>query len=205
MYNVTLGWIINSGANKHMTDYTKDVFNIVDISSFMLTVGHPNGKHTKITAIGSLRLTIGNVLFDVLVVPKYDDLNLGKIVGTGSESGGLYLFDIDKIGEYVNAKSNFVFVCHVSSKLWHSRLVHPVDQVLSILGKILGFSKKDHMSPCDICHKAKQTREPFPLSGHKSKFFGDIIHCNVWSPYRVVSKGGYKFFLTLFDDFSIAV
>nr|GEU66730.1 reverse transcriptase domain-containing protein [Tanacetum cinerariifolium] len=160
MYNVTLGWIINSGDNQHMTDSTKDVFNVVDISSFMLTVGHPNGKHTKITAIGSLRLTIGNVLFDVLVVPKYNDLNLGKIVGTGSESGGLYLFDIDKIGEYVNAKSNFVFICHVSSELWHSRLGHPVDQVLSILGKILGFSKKDHMSPCDICHKAKQTREP---------------------------------------------
>ena len=22
--------------------------------------------------------------------------------------------------------------------------------------------------PCDVCHKAKQTREPFPLSDHKS-------------------------------------
>ncbi|GJV89060.1 ribonuclease H-like domain-containing protein [Tanacetum coccineum] len=93
------------------------------------------------------------------------DLNQGKIVGTSSESGGLYLFDLNYIG----------------------------------------FSKRDRLSPCNICHKAKQTREPFPLSGYKSKGDGDIIHCDVWGPYRVVSKDGYKLFLTLVDDFSRAV
>ncbi|GJR98165.1 ribonuclease H-like domain-containing protein [Tanacetum coccineum] len=134
MYNVTLVWIINSGANQHMTDSTKDMFNIIDISSLMLTVGHPNGTLAKITTIGSLRLTSGIVLFDVLVVPEYNDLNLGKIIGTGSETGGLYLFDLDKIGKCVTTKSNSMFVCHVSSKLWHCRLGHPADQVLSILG-----------------------------------------------------------------------
>ncbi|GJW92606.1 ribonuclease H-like domain-containing protein [Tanacetum coccineum] len=116
--------IIDSGANQHMTDSTKDMFNIVDISNLMLTVGHPNGTLAKITAIGSLRLTGGIVLFDVFVVSGYN---------------------------------------------------------------------------------AKQTRKPFPLSDHKSMFVGDIIHCNVWGPYRVVSKNGYKFFLTLVDDFSKAV
>ncbi|GJU30928.1 ribonuclease H-like domain-containing protein [Tanacetum coccineum] len=135
MYHVTLGWIIDFGANQHMTDSTKDMFNVV------------------------LRLTSGVVLFDVLVVPEYSvsllsvnkmikdskffvgfdehkcyiqDLNLGKLVGTGSESGGLYLFDLDKIGKFANCNS--VFVCHVSCELWHCRLGHPADQVLSILG-----------------------------------------------------------------------
>ncbi|GKC68141.1 ribonuclease H-like domain-containing protein, partial [Tanacetum coccineum] len=98
MYHVTLGWIIDSGANQHMTDSTKNMFNVVDVSSLMLTVGHPNGALAKIYAIGSLRLSSGIVLFDVLVVPEYSDLNLGKLVGTGSESDGLYLFDLDKIG-----------------------------------------------------------------------------------------------------------
>ncbi|GJX23687.1 ribonuclease H-like domain-containing protein [Tanacetum coccineum] len=135
MYNVTLGWIIDSGANQHMTDSTKDMFNIVDISSLMLTIGHPNGTLAKITTIGSLRLTSGIVLFDVLVVPEYNDLNLGKIMGTGSETGDLYLFDLDKIGKCVTTKSNSMFVCHVSSELWHCRLGHPADQVLSILGE----------------------------------------------------------------------
>ncbi|GKB38368.1 ribonuclease H-like domain-containing protein [Tanacetum coccineum] len=127
--SVTLGWIIDSGANQHMTDSTKNMFNVVDISSLMLIVGHPIGTLAKIIVIGSLRLTSGIVLFDVLVVPEYNvsllsvnkmikdskffvgfdeykcyiqDLNLGKLVGTGSVNGGLYLFDLDKIGKSVS-------------------------------------------------------------------------------------------------------
>ncbi|GJX00168.1 ribonuclease H-like domain-containing protein [Tanacetum coccineum] len=155
-----------------------DMFNIVD----MLTVGHPNGTLAKITAIGSLRLTSGIVFFDVLVVPKYNDLNQGKIMGTGSETGGLYLFDLYKI--------DLVILLIKFCPFWVKKL---------------GFSKSDHISPCDICHKAKQTRDPFLLSDHKSNVVGDIIHCDVWGPYRVVSKDGYKFFLTLVDDFSRVV
>ncbi|GKC55070.1 ribonuclease H-like domain-containing protein, partial [Tanacetum coccineum] len=197
-YKVTLGWIIDSRANQHMTDSTKNMFNVVDVSSLMLTVGHPNGTLVMISA------AIGIVLFDVLVVPEYNvsllsvnkmikdskffvgfdehkcyiqDLNLGKLVGTGSVTGGLYLFDLDKIGK--SASSNSVFVCHVSSELWHCRLGHPADQ-------------------------AKQTREPFPLCDHKSKSVGDIVHCDVWGPYRVISKDGFKFFLTIVDDYSRA-
>ncbi|GKE02624.1 ribonuclease H-like domain-containing protein, partial [Tanacetum coccineum] len=152
--------------------------NMSDISSLMLTVGHPNGTLAKITAIGSLRLTSGIVQFDVF---EYNDLKLGKIIGTGSETSGLYF------------------------KLWYCKLGYPSDQVLSILGKQLDFSKSDHISPCDICHKAKQTREPFPLSNHKSKYVGDIVHCDVWGPYRVVRKDGNTYFLTLVDDFSRAI
>ncbi|GKF48258.1 ribonuclease H-like domain-containing protein, partial [Tanacetum coccineum] len=153
-----------------------------------------------------LRLSSGIVLFDVFVILEYNvcllsvnkmikdskffvrfdenkcyiqDLNQGKIVGTGSESNGLYLFNLNEIGKCVNAKCNIVFVCHVSNELWHCKLGHPADQVLSILGNKLGFSKRDHLSPCDICHKAKETREPFPLSDHKTNSVGDMIHCDV--------------------------
>ncbi|GJR90038.1 ribonuclease H-like domain-containing protein [Tanacetum coccineum] len=59
--------------------------------------------------------------------------------------------------------------------------------------------------PCDVCHKAKQTREPFPLSDHKSENVGQLIHLDVWGPYRVRSKDGYRFFLTIVDDFSRVV
>nr|GEY81473.1 ribonuclease H-like domain-containing protein [Tanacetum cinerariifolium] len=89
-----------------MTDSTKNMFSVVDVSSLMLTVGHPNGTLAKISAIGSLRLTSGIVLFDVLVVPEYNDLNMGKLVGTGSVTGGLYLFDLDKIGKQTGNNNN---------------------------------------------------------------------------------------------------
>ncbi|GKA44649.1 ribonuclease H-like domain-containing protein [Tanacetum coccineum] len=83
-----------------MTDSTRDMFNVVDIYSLMLIVGHPNDILAKISAIGSLRLTSAVFLFNVLVVTQYNDLNLGKIVETGSKSCDLYLFDIDKISDH---------------------------------------------------------------------------------------------------------
>ncbi|GJR51390.1 ribonuclease H-like domain-containing protein [Tanacetum coccineum] len=144
--SITLGWFINSGANQHLTDFTKNMFNVVDVSSLMLAVGHPNGTLAKISA------AIGSLLFDVLVVPEYN-----------------------------------VSLLSVNKMIKDS------------------FSKIDHQSPCDICHKVKQTREPFPLSDHKSKSVGDIVHCDVWGPYRVISKDGFKFFLTIVDDYSRAI
>nr|GEY40174.1 ribonuclease H-like domain-containing protein [Tanacetum cinerariifolium] len=42
------------------------------------------------------------------------------------------------------------------------------NQVIGVLQKELQMSKDLHVSPCDICHRAKQTRDPFPLSDHKS-------------------------------------
>ncbi|GKC55310.1 hypothetical protein Tco_1078055 [Tanacetum coccineum] len=57
VYNVTLGWIIDTGANQNMNISTKNLLNVVDISSLKLTVGHPNGTMAKITAISSMKLT----------------------------------------------------------------------------------------------------------------------------------------------------
>ncbi|GJT68068.1 ribonuclease H-like domain-containing protein [Tanacetum coccineum] len=214
-----------------MTISTKNMFNVVDISNLKLTVGHPNGTMAKNFAIGSLRLTNNVVLFDVLVVPEYNisllsvnkmnkdskyfvgfpeskcyihDLKLGKIVGTGSEYDGLYMFDCDDNGKNSLGLCNLGIVCYVSKDLWRCRLGHLADQVLSVLGDKVGFKEKKHVSACDICHKAKQTREPFPLRGHKSVSLGDLIHLDVWGPYKVVSKDGYKYFLTVVDYFSRA-
>ncbi|GKB79268.1 ribonuclease H-like domain-containing protein, partial [Tanacetum coccineum] len=177
-----------------------------------LTVGHPNGTLAKISTIRNLRLTANVVLFDVLVVPEYNvslmsmhklikdsklfvgfdetkcyiqDLNLIKTVGTGSEVVGLYLFDVEQSGKPTLVLSNSSFVCHVSKQLWHSRLGHPADQVLSILSKTIGFKYDKNISPCDICHKAKQTRKPFPLFNHKYVSIGDLVHLDLWGPYKV--------------------
>nr|GEZ26581.1 ribonuclease H-like domain-containing protein [Tanacetum cinerariifolium] len=69
-------------------------------------------------------------------------------IGTGSESGGLYLFDVDQNGKSMCGLSNSAFVCRVSKKLWHKRLGHPSDQVLSILDhEILKKPNDDEKEP----------------------------------------------------------
>nr|GEU28926.1 hypothetical protein [Tanacetum cinerariifolium] len=41
--NISLGWIVDSGANQHMIVSAKNLINVVDILNLRLTVGHPNG------------------------------------------------------------------------------------------------------------------------------------------------------------------
>nr|GEW63010.1 ribonuclease H-like domain-containing protein [Tanacetum cinerariifolium] len=179
--------------------------------------------------VGNLKLANNVMLYDVLVVPGYcvsllyvnkiirdskmfvgfdenkcyiQDLKKEKVLGTGSESGGIYLFYVNKsncIGQF-----NMVMNFHVSKLLWHNRLGHPADQVLSMLQKDLNISDNTSVPMCEICQRAKQTREPFPLSDHKSKSLGELIHLDLWGPYRVHSRECYKYFLTIVDDYSRA-
>nr|GEU75404.1 hypothetical protein [Tanacetum cinerariifolium] len=85
----------NSGANQHMTNNIKNMIHVVDVTDLNPTIGHPNGTLAKITHIGNLRLNYNVILFDVLVIPEYYDLKKETVIGTGSESVGLYLFDVD--------------------------------------------------------------------------------------------------------------
>ncbi|GJU14498.1 ribonuclease H-like domain-containing protein, partial [Tanacetum coccineum] len=115
--------IIDSGANQHLTISTIGMFNVVDITSLKITVGHPDGTLATISLVGNLNLSNNVILYDVL------DLKRETVLGTGSES----------------------------------------DLVI-------------------LLTKAKQTRDPFPLSSHKSKTLGKLVHLNLWGPYRVKTK-----------------
>ncbi|GJY38141.1 putative RNA-directed DNA polymerase [Tanacetum coccineum] len=200
---ITLGWIIDSEANQHLTTSTIGMINVVDISNLNVTVGHPNGTVATISHVGDLRLSNNVILYDVLVVPGCCDLDKGITLGTGSESGGLYLFDDSKNKSLGNV--NIAMPFNVSKDLWHNRLGHPADQVLNVLKNDLNLSKNTSVSVCETCHRAKQIREPFPLSDHKSVKPGELVHLDLWGPYRVSSKEGFKYFLTIVDDYSRAV
>ncbi|GJV50766.1 ribonuclease H-like domain-containing protein [Tanacetum coccineum] len=144
--NYHLGWIIDSKANQHMTNDTKNMFNLIDVSGLKLNVGHPHGTLAKITHVGNLKLNNDVILFDVLVVPEYivsllfvnklikdsklsvcfdesncyiQDLRKGKVLGTGSEFVGLYLFD-EKFNVHVTAVNSEYFCCYVSKDVWHN-------------------------------------------------------------------------------------
>nr|GEX13083.1 hypothetical protein [Tanacetum cinerariifolium] len=93
--------------------------------------------------------------------------------GIGKQFNGHYLFDVDNACKIVF--NNCIASCFVSMILWHQRLGYPVDQVLNALNTTLNLdshSISDHL--CDTCNKAKQTREPFPLSEHKSTKTGRV-------------------------------
>ena len=171
------------------------------------------------------------VLFDVLVVPEYSvsllsvhkmikdskltvgfdettcyiqDLKKQSVLGTGSEFGGLYIFDKESSCLAMTNQSEFC-VYYVSKEVWHNRLGHPANQVLKLLKGSLNLTNVNHEGPCEVCHKAKQTRDSFPLSENKSTVFGQLIHLDVWGPYKVISREGFRYFLTIVDDYSRSV
>nr|GEX66770.1 ribonuclease H-like domain-containing protein [Tanacetum cinerariifolium] len=61
---------------------------------------------------------------------------------------------------------------------------------MNVLKKFLNFDKSDKGLCCEVCRRAKQTRKPFPLSDHVSSFLGELVHLNLWGPYRVNSSEG---------------
>nr|GEU76499.1 ribonuclease H-like domain-containing protein [Tanacetum cinerariifolium] len=70
-----------------------------------------------------------------------------KYVGNLILPGNVVFFDVMVVPEYC-----------VSLLLGHSS-----EQVVDVLQSDLKFTKDSHIFPYDICHKAKQTKEPFPL------------------------------------------
>ena len=58
---------------------------------------------------------------------------------------------------------------------------------------------------CEICERAKQTKENFPLSTYRASSNFDLIHCDIWGPYKTLSSCGASCFVTLVDDHSWAV
>nr|GEU83604.1 ribonuclease H-like domain-containing protein [Tanacetum cinerariifolium] len=217
--------------NQHMAVSAKFLVNVVDILNLGLTVGHLNVTRALITKIRDLKLNDNITLYDVLVVPEYtdsllsvhklsrdnklyigfnesncyiQDLKESKTLGIGRQFNGLYLFDVDNACKIISNCS--ITTCFVSRTLWHQRLGHLVDLVLDVLKGSLNLDSQTtfkHLS--DTCNKTKQTREPFPLSDHKSSKIGELVHLDVWGPYKITSRDGFRYFLTIVDDFTRVV
>nr|GEW00689.1 ribonuclease H-like domain-containing protein [Tanacetum cinerariifolium] len=105
------------------------------------------------------------------------DLRKDVILVTSSETGGLYVFDMIK--DVSVGKSNMVMCFYVSKLLWHNRLGHPSDQVLFVLYNDMDISKSSSIPVCEVCHRAKQTKDPFPVFDQKSKKLGELVHLDL--------------------------
>nr|GEU55717.1 ribonuclease H-like domain-containing protein [Tanacetum cinerariifolium] len=224
MFNSAVGNF--RGANQHLTYTDKLLVNVIDISKLGIKVSHPNGTEAVITKVGNMILNKNLTLYDVLVVPEYcvrlmfvhkvtrdsglivafnenkcfvlpQDLKGMSVLGIGSQIDGLYYLN-DSQGTGLGFEKP---ICNLSKYIWHERLGHPSDQVLKVLENDLAIDNSD-LDHCEICQRAKQTREPFPLSEHKSSVLAELVHLDLWGPYKVTSKEGFRFFLTTVDDYT---
>ncbi|GKB48718.1 ribonuclease H-like domain-containing protein, partial [Tanacetum coccineum] len=69
-------------------------------------------------------------------------------------------------------------------------LGHPANPVLRVLKPELKIDNTKQTKYCETCQRAKQIREPFPLSDHTSSSLGELVHLDLWGPYKVTSSDG---------------
>lgn len=209
--------IIDTGASHQMTEDIRLLHDIRDI--LPSSVKFPNGRASRATQSGTLRLSSDYSLFDVLYVPNFDctlisvskllrqtgciaiftdtlcvlqDSFTSTLIGAGEEREGVYYFT----GVTVIRAHRTGAEKSSSSVLWHRRLGHPSYKVLSTLPVLDSFQFDfEHTSPCDICFRANQTRDSFKDSFNKASKPFALIHCNVWGPYRTPASCGAVYFL----------
>ena len=127
------------------------------------------------------------------------DLTSKTLIGAGDPGNEVYYFRDMHGGLALTATKN------EDPVRWHQRLGHPSYGSLVSLSTICGFKlNKELLNCCDVCHRAKQTRNRFPLSETRASKPFELIHRDLWGKYHTPSLSGCQYFLCIVDDFSRA-
>lgn len=91
--------------------------------------------------------------------------------------------------------------------IWHCRLRHWTSKAMEMLklSRFTSISSVFDSKTCDVCIHYKQTHESFSLSNNKANAVFELVHCDLWGPYRTTAVCGSHYFLTIFDDYSHAL
>lgn len=213
-------WVVDSGATDHMTNHVSKFHKFEKLSK-PSQVSIANGEGADVLGKGKINLMSDKIESVALYVPSFPFqlLSVGKItnnlnclaifsphnvifqdcvtkktIGEGFFLDGLY---------YISKSSPRVFQAKSTSlqdnQLWHQRLAHPSQPILSTLLPNLG---KDSIS-CETCHMSKATRLPFSSSLSRASKMFELVHSDVWGPTSE-SFDGFKYFVIFVDDFSRA-
>lgn len=123
---------------------------------------------------------------------------------SGNKEGGLYKAHMRNTRHI--ADSVFCNATAVEDfKLFHARLGHPSSSKLSHLGKCIGTSDfvcdiGTSYFVCDTCEMAKFHRLPFPVSTPRAAKAFDLVHVDLWGPYRHPDVTEAHYILTVLDD-----
>ncbi|GKA56434.1 retrotransposon protein, putative, ty1-copia subclass [Tanacetum coccineum] len=91
-----------------------------------------------------------------------------------------------------------------STYLWHCRLAHISKKRIEKLQQegLLKSTDDESFNQCVSCLSGKMTRKSFPHRPERATDLLGIIHTDVCSPLRHVSRQGASYFITFTDDYS---
>lgn len=216
-------WIVDTGATDHISPFLNLLQNATPIQS---SLHLPNGTTVPITHVGTVQLSTKVVLHNVLCVPSftYNLLSVSKLLTDnkceatfttdqcflkavswhqslpiGKEMNGLYLLSQKSLQHSTAelcAQSVVSNVTVPQCGLWHARCGHIPPQIM----KLIPVPAEKCPSPCEDCMYAKHTRQVFPQSTSNSTEIFQLLHVDLWGPYRHKTHNTCSMFLTLVDD-----
>lgn len=89
-----------------------------------------------------------------------------------------------------------------SSTLWYKRLGHPSPQGLRILDILKNNNEVEVLHKCTVCPLAKQTRLSYPDSDSRSFIYFELVHMDLWVPYKTPTFDNKCYLLSMVDDHS---
>ena len=218
-------WIIDSGASDHMTDDKRLFLSYAPVAN-KLTVKIADDSDAVVAGIGIVKVSATLTLNSVLHVPNlkcnllsvskltkdehcqanffadhcsFQDLLTGMMIGSASESNGLYYLDGDlsKNSRYGNKMS----LSRTSElELWHQRLGHPNFNYMSKMFPSICSNKDVPFLSCDSCAKAKHHLASYPQTSYRASTPFSTIHSDLWGPSRTPNRTNTKWFITFIDD-----
>jgi len=210
-FSSSSGWILDSGATHHITSLRPQQYSDAPHPKSIIVA---NGTTVPVSGCADISLDPSISLRSALYVPTspFNLLSVGRLtndldcsviftpstfviqdrqtrstIGRGRLQNGLYLLDISP-----------TVLSSVSSIDWHCRLGHaPLPVLQKALPDVSFPSFK-----CDSCIYGKQPRSSFPAHCTRSIAPFDLVHSDVWGPFKITSISGFRYFITFIDDYS---
>jgi hypothetical protein len=126
-----------------------------------------------------------------------------EVIIRGHKEGGMYRMS----GKIVLSQGSLAVtqLSQESVELWHKRLGHTGKGAISDLTEVEAVSGLGNVGTddgCDICVKAKQTREHFARSSSRALNVLELVHSDVIGPLRTRGMRNERYVVTLMDDYS---
>ncbi|KAL2248345.1 uncharacterized protein LOC105162774 [Sesamum indicum] len=162
-----------------------------------------NKSDTTLVKVES-QTDIASMTAEFLKIMK--DLGSKHVLAKGKLHKRLYILRSNVCGS-LNASTSSILlgICtaavECSDVLWHARMGHASIAVIKCI-PACNISRESQEIKCDICPQAKQSRIPFKNSDSRSAAIFDLVHLDVWGPYKTPSLTGFNYVLTILDDYS---
>nr|GEU53461.1 retrotransposon protein, putative, Ty1-copia subclass [Tanacetum cinerariifolium] len=201
-------WIYDTGCGTYIFNTTQGLRASRKLKPRARSLYAGNGQREAVEAIGVFCLCPSNGFLNRFVNNTIQVSRNNMVYFSAIPRDGI--FEIDLSNSYTNENSMYA----VSNKrakldldstlLWHCRLRHISKKRIEMLQHdgLLNSTDLRAFEKCFFCMYGKTARKPYAHQVKRAKDLLGLIHTDVCSPFKIMSRQGAKYFVTFTEDFS---